>query len=236
MSPESFSFNGEVVAKHLLPYVQSGQTIGVGTGRTVTSVLKALIPLMKQHKFSISVLTTSYESALQCRELGLNCFSPAAAPVELDWGFDGADEIDGAGRIIKGQGGAMLQEKIIARRCKKWIVVADESKTVTRLGEKKPIPIEVIPSAINSAQTDVLKLGAKAISLRNSGGGKHGPVITEAGNLILDAMFDNISDTLENELKQVVGVVETGLFTRFASEILIVSDQNIKIMVPPRNV
>jgi ribose 5-phosphate isomerase A len=138
----------------------------------------------------------------------------------LSWGFDGADQVTRERWAIKGKGGALLQEKILAACCKEFVIIVDESKVVPVLGVGCPVPIEVIPEAITLAEQGLQKLGATSITLRG-GSGKHGPVITEKGNVLLDVEFAVFSATLEREIKSLVGVVESGLFIGYASELLV---------------
>jgi ribose 5-phosphate isomerase A len=114
----------------------------------------------------------------------------------------------------------MLQEKILAKRCKNFTLIVDESKVVEALGVACAIPIEVIPTALSLVEEGLRSLGATEVTLR-SGTGKHGPVITEAGNIILDATFSKIHEGMERDIKSIVGVVDSGLFIGYASEVLV---------------
>lgn len=121
---------------------------------------------------------------------------------------------------IKGKGGALLQEKLLAKRCDRFVIIVDETKVVTQLGAGCPIPVEVIPEGILLAENGLRALGATDLQVR-SGTGKHGPVITERGNIIIDATFPMVTETLERDIKSIVGVVESGLFVGIASEVLV---------------
>lgn len=120
----------------------------------------------------------------------------------------------------------MLQEKILAKRCKKFIIIVDDSKVVTQLGAGCPVPVEVIPEARSIVEEGIRALGAAELTLR-TGSGKHGPVITEAGNIIIDAVFPAITEGLEREIKSLVGVVESGLFIGYAHELLVAGAQGV---------
>ena len=144
----------------------------------------------------------------------------------LSWGFDGADQVNKAKWAIKGKGGAMLQEKLLAKRCKKFVIIVDESKVVPELGVGCPIPLEVIPESLILVEDALRVLGARDVTIR-SGSGKHGPVITERGNIILDASFSKITETLERDLKSIIGVVDSGLFIGYASEVLVAGGQGV---------
>jgi ribose 5-phosphate isomerase A len=169
---------------------------------------------------------TSLESAWRCEELGLEVLHPNFRG-ELAWGFDGADEVDDRLWLIKGKGGALLREKILAVRCKHFIVIVDESKLVSQLGRTCPIPVELIPEAISIVEGELKARGATDVMLRPAGEGKHGPVITEMGNVIVDALFPQIDHALETDIKSIVGVVESGLFIDYADEVLIAGKDGV---------
>ena len=216
----------ELVAVEIAKRVKTGDVIGVGTGSTVDAALSAIGKRITNERMSIHVVPTSLQSAWRCQEIGLNVMYPGYRG-ELSWGFDGADEVDHEFRLIKGKGGALLQEKILAARCRRFVVIVDETKVVSKLGERCAIPLEVIPEAMAVVERELKLLAPQKIELRNAVGGKHGPVITEAGNVILDVKFDLIRAGLERELKSIVGVVESGLLVGFASEVLVASAKGV---------
>lgn len=215
----------ELVAQEIAKKVVDGDVIGVGTGTTVDIALAAIGERVAKEKLRISVVPTSYQSAWRCQELGLTVMYSGYKGY-LSWGFDGADQVTKELWAIKGKGGAMLQEKILAKRCKKFIVIVDESKVVNKLGVGCPVPVEVIPEALILAQDGLRALGASELVLR-SGSGKHGPVITERGNIIIDATFPAISAGLESEIKSLAGVVESGLFIGYISQVLIAGAKGV---------
>jgi ribose 5-phosphate isomerase A len=139
----------------------------------------------------------------------------------LDIAFDGADEIDSSLNLIKGGGGCLLQEKLVASAAKKFVIIVDESKDSPNLGVKWKVPIEVVPCAYNLVIKKLQAMGGKA-KLRE-GSGKAGPVVTDNGNFILDADFGVITDphALDQELIKIPGIVETGLFAKMAHAIYI---------------
>ncbi len=218
----------EIVAAELAKRVKDGDKIGVGTGSTVDAALAKIGERIKAEKLNVQVVPTSLQSSWRCHEIGLTVLYPAFNG-ELSWGFDGADAVDENLWLIKGKGGAMLQEKIMAARCKKFIVIIDDSKLTDNLGTACAIPVEVVPEAIYVAQKGLKNLGAKEIILRPATG-KHGPIITEAGNIILDAQFDTITKDLEKNIKSIVGVVESGLFIGFADEVIVAGKQGVKFL------
>jgi ribose 5-phosphate isomerase A len=215
----------EIVGREIAKRVKDGETLGVGTGTTVDAALAEIGRRVREEGLRVAVVPTSYQSAWKCQELGLTVMYPGYRGF-LSWGFDGADQVTKERWAIKGKGGALLQEKILAARCKSFIIIVDEGKLVSHLGEGCPVPVEVIPEALVLAEAGLKKLGATEISLR-SGTGKHGPVITERGNIILDAAFNEIGESLERDIKQVVGVVDNGLFIGYASEVLVAGKAGI---------
>jgi ribose 5-phosphate isomerase A len=211
--------------------LRDGQRIGVGTGSTVLAALSTFAQQIQQKGLKLEFLPTSYQSAVACMNFGLTVLDPLSFRFNLDWAFDGADEVDPQLRVIKGKGAAMLREKLVATRSKEFVIIVDESKLVSQLGEKMTIPIEVIPQALHQVTCQVLALGATEVTLRDGLPGKHGPVITEYGNLVLDARFTSIPSSLECDLKSITGVVETGLFLTHVSEVLVSSPSGVRALV-----
>ncbi|MBX7145383.1 MAG: ribose-5-phosphate isomerase RpiA [Oligoflexia bacterium] len=216
----------ELVAKELAKRVKDGDVIGVGTGSTVDCAIAAIGTRAKKEKLAITVVPTSLQTSWGCEALGLSVLSPAYCG-ELSWGFDGADAVDSRRWLIKGKGGALLEEKILAAKCKKFIVIVDESKMFSDLAGACPIPLEVVPSARSLVEKSLGKLGASQFSVRE-GTGKKGPVITEHGNIIIDVAFPKITEKLDCDLKCILGVVETGLFIGYAHEVLVASSTGVK--------
>jgi ribose 5-phosphate isomerase A len=208
----------EKVAEEIARLVQDGQIIGVGTGTTVDCALEAIGRRIQTEKLRLSVVPTSLESAWRCESLGLQVLHSAYSGV-LNWGFDGADAVNSQKWLIKGKGGALFQEKVLAARCKTFLVIVDESKIVSDLSVC-PIPLEVLPQARAHVERELKLRGAQSVTLRQ-GTGKHGPIISEQGNILLDAKFAQIGPGLEKDLKTIVGVVESGLFIGYASEVLV---------------
>ena len=165
----------------------------------------------------IIAIPTSYEIKMLCTYLEI----PTATLEEKkpDWCFDGADEVDHDNWLIKGRGAAMFNEKLNIKASNKTYILVDESKIVNKLGTNFPIPVECNPKAINIVKEELYRQGARNVELRLALK-KDGPVITENGNLILDAKFDNIDETLEKRLKSITGVIETGLFIGYNVEIV----------------
>ena len=131
-----------------------------------------------------------------------------------DWCFDGADEVDPHGWLIKGRGGAMFREKLVMAASPVRYILIDDSKKVETLGEKFAIPVECQYESVQYVRERLFALGAQSVEKRHSKA-KDGPVITEHGHFILDARFTNVQENLEQDLIRIVGVVETGLFIGF---------------------
>lgn len=198
--------------------VKDGDVIGVGSGSTSYLTLCEIANKVKKENIKITAIPTSYEIKMVCASLGI----PTSNLLEQkpNWSFDGADEVDNNGWIIKGRGAALFKEKLNIKNSKEVFILVDETKCVQKLCDKFPIPVECYPDSINYVQEQLINLGAKNIKLRQAVG-KDGPIITENGNFILDVIFDNIDENLEKELKMIVGVIETGLFIGY---------ENIKVL------
>jgi ribose 5-phosphate isomerase A len=208
----------EQLASELAKHFQDGDVIGVGSGSTSYLTLLALAKRCKTEGIHFTAVSTSIELELACSTLGVPTASLLAT--KPDWCFDGADEVDPDGNMIKGRGGAMLREKLVMSAAERVYIVIDNSKLVTKLGQKFAVPIEVIPEAIQLVQTRLQRLpNVKTITLRQAVA-KDGPVITEQGNVIFDVKFSKIEPTLEGSLKSIAGVIETGLFMGFKPQLV----------------
>ncbi|MBT33948.1 MAG: ribose 5-phosphate isomerase A [Thalassobius sp.] len=222
---ESFGWNGEIknkeskakIAKLIADKVKDGDVIGFGSGSTSYMAILEIAEKIKKENLDVKAIPTSHEIEILCIKLGIPTI--AFNDGKPDWGFDGADEIDPQNSLIKGRGGAMFREKLIMAAAEKTYILADKSKLVNTLGEKFPVPVETVPSALASVESALLKLGASEITLRLAAH-KDGPVITENGNFILDVKFNKVSPTLEKDIKLIPGVLESGLFMGFNVEIV----------------
>ena len=207
----------EKIAKEIAKIANDGDVIGFGSGSTSYLAAIEIENRIQNEGIKITAIPTSYEINMLCTYLNI----PTATLEEKrpDWCFDGADEVDSNNWLIKGRGAAMFNEKLnIAASTKNYILV-DDSKIVNRLGEKFPIPVECNPKAINLVKEELFKLGANEIELRKAVK-KDGPVITENGNLILDVRFNEIKEDLERNIKNITGVIESGLFIGYNVQIV----------------
>lgn len=218
----------QAVAQALASFVKDGQVIGLGSGSTVELALEAIGKRVKAEGLKIAGVPTSIRTARIASSLGVNVLTPFA-DVEIDWAFDGADEVDSQLNLIKGRGAAMLCEKIIAKRSKKFVVIVSEDKIVKSLGEKFAVPIEVIPEALSLVEKELKAFNPEKFSVRE-GEGKFGPTITENGNVIIDAKFKQIPLSFEKDLKSIVGVVETGLFIGMKPEVIVSGSSGLKVL------
>lgn len=207
----------EEVAKQVAAKVQDGQVIGVGSGSTSYLAVLAIAERVRKERLNITAVCTSQEVTMACAALEI----PVGSLLQYrpDWAFDGADEVDPERNLIKGRGGALFMEKIVIDAAARTFILVDPSKFVTHLGEKFPIPVEVLPVGLHHVERELAKLGASDIALRMAAR-KDGPVITEHGNLILDVHFAGIPKGLERDIKGITGVIESGLFQGREVEIL----------------
>lgn len=205
------------VAHQIAAKMKEGDVIGVGSGSTVYVAVCAMAERMKREKLNIQVIPASLELSMTCMQLGIP--QTTLWDKKPDWTFDGADEVDADKSLIKGRGGAMFKEKLLIANSKETYIIVDESKFVDRLGSKFPVPIEVFPNALLCVEERIKALGATDVKLRMAKG-KDGPILTENGNMVLDAWFDSIHKNMEKEIKQITGVIESGLFIGYDINVL----------------
>ena len=214
-------------AEAALAEVKSGMVLGLGTGSTVEIFIELLAEKFKDGLKVIGV-PTSYGTAALAAEKGIPLTTLDEHPV-LDLAVDGADEVDGGLDLIKGGGAALTREKIVDSAAKRFVVIADCSKLVEKLGTKFQVPIEVLPIARKVVSKRIRLLGGEP-KLRDGGDRKDGPCITDNGNFIIDAKFDGIPDAraLEFELKRIPGIVECGLFVNMAHTAYLGSEAGVQ--------
>ena len=205
------------VADKIASMVKDGDIIGVGSGSTAYLALLKIADRIRTEQLQIHAIPTSQEIKMACAKLGI----PQTSLLEHkpNWTFDGADEIDPNHNMIKGRGGAMFKEKLLISSSPQTFIIADPSKMVSKLGSRFPVPVEIFPDALIHADQALRSLSPVDIKLRMAQG-KDGPIITENGNLILDVWFDNIPDNLENAIKSITGVIESGLFMHYEVKII----------------
>jgi len=229
MKPSTHPDALDALGRHALRYVKDGQTIGLGTGRAASAFIRAL----GASGMKVRGVATSQASADLARSLKLDLVELRDAP-SLAADFDGADEVDPCLHMIKGLGGAMVREKVVAAASRKRIFLIGEEKLVKRLGARGNLPVEVVPFALAFAQRRIAKLGLKP-KLRLSAGGAE--YVSDNGNLILDCAVREIRNParLERDLLAIPGVVGTGLFVGVADLVLVaMRDGTIKTLRLPK--
>ena len=208
-------------ALEAVKHVKDDFVVGLGSGSTVAYAIEEIGNKIRREKLHVLGVSTSYQAFMLAIKNGIPITTLEEHPV-LDLTIDGADQIDDELNLIKGMGGALTREKIVASASKKLVIVADENKKVTILGEKNhPVPIEVLPFAAQLVMLKIREIGGKPV-LRE-GKGKVGPVITDNGNVIIDSNFGLVQKPAELalKLKRIPGVVETGLFIEMADIVYI---------------
>lgn len=208
--------------------VEDGMVIGLGSGSTAVQLTYALAQRIQEGLHIVGAVPTSKATEQLAQQLGIPLTTLDDHP-ELDLDIDGADEIDNSLGLIKGGGGALLREKIVASSARRFVIVGDITKQVSVLGKKMPLPVEIIPFALSPVRKRLEALGA-SISLRLVG---ENVFITDNSNFILDCTFPGgILDApaLQTALKRIVGVVETGLFLHMAEQAIIGGPDGVKIV------
>jgi ribose 5-phosphate isomerase A len=209
-------------AERAVDLVRPGTIVGLGTGSTARYFIDALAQRVRQG-LTVQAVATSAESRAQAASAGISITERIDGG--LDLAVDGADEIDPAVNCIKGRGGALLREKIVAHASRRFILVADESKLVGRLG-RGPVPIEVLPFLWEATSRSIESLGGRP-ALRMAAGE---PARTDNGNLVLDTSFGAVDAGLGIALHGIPGVIEHGLFFGMARAAIIGSAAGIRVM------
>jgi ribose 5-phosphate isomerase A len=208
-------------ARAALSEVRSGMCLGLGTGSTMRHFIDALGAALREGALrDLRGVPTSLATEAQARALGIPLTTLDEDPV-LDLAVDGADEVDPSLDLIKGLGGALVREKMVVQAARRFVVLADETKVVDRLGERAPLPVEVIPFGWGAHVPVLHALGAERVVLRvtHDGEGAGTPVRTDNGNFILDAHFPGgMRDPVELEqaLRGRAGILDSGLFLGMA--------------------
>jgi ribose 5-phosphate isomerase A len=210
----------EKAGRRAAEFVEDGMVVGLGTGSTAEFTIKALGERVAQG-LNIRAIPTSNASAALAASLGIELVTLADCPA-IDLTIDGADEVDPQLDLIKGLGGALLREKVVATASRRQIIIIDPSKKVDRLGTKAPLPVEVIPFALSFVQHQLASEGLSAVPRL-----QHNATdlfITDNSNHILDCHFPHGIDQaglLEPRLNNIPGVVENGLFIGLAQAVII---------------
>lgn len=211
------------LAREALKFVKSGMVIGLGSGTTAREFIKALASL-KELEFLL--VATSADSEILAHEVGLgDRLRPMWAVDRVDLAVDGADEVTADKVLLKGRGGALLREKVVDYAAEKFVVLIERGKLVDKIPSKNPVPVEVLPWAWRYAARQIVQKYGGSATLR-MGEGKLGPVVTDNGNYILDWRPDGpVDPSLEDEIKHIPGVVETGIFAKRKDAVVLVADE-----------
>jgi len=216
--PDKMAALKKEAALQALEFVEDGMILGLGTGSTAKFFIEALAQKVAAG-MKVSGVPTSENTRMLASGLGITITDmPFKRPLGLT--VDGADEAQISSLdLIKGRGGALLREKIVASNSAKMIVIVDESKLVTKLGSKTPVPVEIVPFGWQATSEHLKELGGEPV-LRLGPDGQ--PFITDGGNYISDCRFESIDNPskLAHDLETIVGVIETGLFIGIASLVI----------------
>lgn len=220
----------QAAADSAVALIEDGMILGLGTGSTSKLAVDALGKRVAGG-LRVTGIPTSEATAQQARSLGIPISTLDEHP-ELAMTIDGADEVElGTLNLIKGRGGALLREKIVASASRRLVIIVDESKLVERLGSHFALPVELVPFGWRSAARKLEALGAKVV-LRPGTDGK--PFVSDGGHYIVDCAFGPVASParLEGELNSIVGLVEHGLFLGMASEVIVAGREGIKVLSP----
>ncbi len=215
---------GTYAADH---FIHSGMKVGLGTGSTAIWAARRVAERIAEGGLrDIRAVVTSLQTELEARALGIPVLTLNDASLEttLDVVIDGADEVDPAGNLIKGGGGALLMEKIVAYSSKALVIIVDHTKLSPRLCHHFAIPVEVVADAVSPVRRKLEEMGGE-VALR-MGVRKAGPVVTDLGNLLLDVTFRREFDPrrMEEDLKLIPGVLEDGLFTKLPPTLVVAGE------------
>jgi len=217
-------------AERAVEFIENDTVIGLGTGSTVRPLLELLAGRLREGGLTgVVAVPTSADTEIRCRELGIPLATLEDHP-ELALVIDGADEIGPHLGLIKGGGGALFREKVVASAAQRFVVVADESKLVRRLGTRVPLPVEVVPFGWSGLRPFFASLGAEPVLRRAPDGAAF---VTDNGNYLVDCRFPRgIADPgrLARALARRTGVVEDGLFLRMARIAVVAGERGVRLL------
>lgn len=217
-----------LAAERAVQFVESGMLLGLGSGSTVFYALRRLGERIRAGELTnIIGVPTSTVTEVRATEFGIP-LTTLNDYAELDLTIDGADEVAPDLNLVKGRGGALLREKIVAAASRRLVIIVDDSKLVDKLATRMPVPVEVIPFSWRIHATYLSNLGARP-ELRRTGNGQ--PYVTDSGHYILDCHFEGIDDphALSATINAPPGIVENGLFVDMTDTVIIASEEGIQI-------
>ena len=219
----------QAVAIHAAKYVKNGMLVGLGTGSTANYFIEELARRQKEEQLKVTTIASSNVSMIKAQSLGLNVIALTQV-AEIDLYVDGADEITPDMTLLKGRGYDLVLEKLLAKAAKQFLVVADKSKLVPRIGTNFAIPIEVMPMAWKATKRSLEAAGGVGDLRQNVA--KDGLTVTSHGSLVLDMTFDpSISEeSLNHLINNTPGVVEHGIFYGLTSAVLIAENGHIEAL------
>ena len=226
MTIDSSAMKKIVAEKAVEMYVKDGMNVGLGTGSTAYFAIKRIGELVAEG-YDLTCVATSVNSETLARECGVKVVDLDEVD-KLDVTIDGADEVDPKLQLIKGLGGALLREKIVAAASVREVIIADSSKLVEKLGTKAPLPVEVLRFGHEHTRYALSRQGCEPVLRMKDGA----PFVTDGGNYIYDCRFpDGVNNPffLESRIDVIPGVVENGLFLNTASDVLI-CDENGEVV------
>jgi ribose 5-phosphate isomerase A len=222
----------QAAGERAVEWIESGMVVGLGTGSTTVFAIRRLGELVGSGQLAEIVgIPTSQASEQLAQEVGIPLTTLADHPT-IDLTIDGADEVDPEWNIIKGGGGALLREKVVAQASLREVIVVDDGKLVERLGSTRAVPVEVLQFAWKPEADYLADLGAEVVVRRADGGE---PYVTDEGNWILDCTFAPIADPgrLAAQLSRRAGVVEHGLFLGLATDLVVASATGVEHRTEP---
>lgn len=223
----------EAAAREAVKYVEDGMVVGLGSGSTANIAIKLIGERIKEEGMEVIGIPTSVASDLLGRAVGIK-MGELDDHRQVDMTIDGADEVDGELNLVKGLGGALVREKMVASSTRVELIVVDDSKLVDHLCQRCPLPVEIVTFSSKSTMRRLAALGCEPV-IRTA---DEKPFVTDNGNIIADCRFDRIDDprSMEMMINLIPGVVENGLFIGLASKVIVGSEEGVRILERPSQV
>jgi ribose 5-phosphate isomerase A len=220
----------DALAEAAVAPIQSGMIVGLGTGRTASRGILALAERVREEGLDIRCVPTSHVTETLARAQQLNVIDFTLVE-RVDYLFDGADEVDPHLRMLKGAGGAIIRERIVAHAADRRVYMVDESKLVTHLGQRCPLPLAVMAFGLTSIRSELRKIGLNGVVRRTMDGQFF---LTDNGSLIVDATLEERDlDDLSDALDSIPGLIDHGLFLTEADEVVVQTAGGVKRLTRP---